>query len=309
MIFTLYGFVCMLAQFLLFPPVARRFGVLNCLRGCSLAFPILYLLIPYTVLLPTNLLRQSAIFSILVLKGWACVFAFPCSIIMLTNSASSLRVLGTLNGIATSVSAIGRAAGPALGGAAFTFGVKHGYVITPWWIFAAISALGAVPVFFIVEGDGFGGGSEDAEDAEHGADPESPVGSIAEPIDTKPDPRSDAGISSSAASSSSASRSRLHPASSSRGAGPDQRLSRVSTDRSVLDDETTASGVDDTRSGTGIDAQRGDGEHASQNRRPRRRSEPRESAISIGGAGVGRRLSSNLGQSFGGWGGPGSWEG
>jgi hypothetical protein len=93
-------------------------------------------------------------------------FAFPCSTILLTNSASSLRILGTLNGIATSVGAIGRALGPAIGGSTFTYGVKIGYIILPWWTLSIIATLAAIPSFWVVEGEGFGGDTENVEDDE-----------------------------------------------------------------------------------------------------------------------------------------------
>jgi hypothetical protein len=76
--------------------------------------------------------------------------------ILLTNSASNLRILGTLNGFATSLSAIGRAFGPAMSGALFTWGVNHDYIITPWWALGVIAALGAIPIWYIKETDGFG---------------------------------------------------------------------------------------------------------------------------------------------------------
>lgn len=66
-----------------------------------------------------------------------------------------MRVLGTLNGFATSFSAIGRAIGPAIGGPLFTVGVKRGYVIAPWWMFTLVGILGAIPVWWIIEGKGF----------------------------------------------------------------------------------------------------------------------------------------------------------
>lgn len=110
----------------------------------------------------------------MLFKCWCSIFAFPCTTILLTNSAVSLRVLGTLNGVATSVSALGRAAGPAIGGGTFSWGVKRGYVILPWWTLAFLSALGAIPVFWLVEMDGFGGAeasdSEDEDDDEEDVD-------------------------------------------------------------------------------------------------------------------------------------------
>ena len=155
-LFTIYGLVGMLGQFLVFPPVARRFGVLRCFRVVLPIFPLIYLLIPFTALLPTDATRRSAACILMLFKAMLCVFAFPCSTIMITNSARSLRILGTLNGVSVSVSAMGRAAGPAVGGAVFSLAVKRGYVIVPWWIFAIMAALGALPLCFVVEGKGFG---------------------------------------------------------------------------------------------------------------------------------------------------------
>jgi len=74
--------------------------------------------------------------------------------------------LGTVNGIATSVSAVGRAAGPTVGGLAFTWGVKRGYIITPFWVLACFGALNTIPVLWLVEGDGFGDDDEEDDDEE-----------------------------------------------------------------------------------------------------------------------------------------------
>lgn len=84
---------------------------------------------------------------------------------MLTNSAVSLRVLVTLNGVATSVTAIGRAIGPVIEGWMFSIGLNIGYMILPWWTLAAIATLGAIPVWYLVEMEGL--------NADESADPES----------------------------------------------------------------------------------------------------------------------------------------
>jgi MFS family permease len=161
---TCYGIFGMLVQFFLFPPVARSFGILRCLKWCACIFPFCYIAMPFTALLPTQNLQVSACFVVMLVKSLCSIFAFPCSTILLTNSASSLRVLGTLNGFATSFSAIGRALGPLLAGSMFTAGVNKGYIIAPWWLLAAIGFMAAVPCFYLVEGEGFGGDqNEDGE--------------------------------------------------------------------------------------------------------------------------------------------------
>ncbi|KAF2815888.1 MFS general substrate transporter [Mytilinidion resinicola] len=167
LLFTVYSVGASASQLLLFPPLARKLGVLHCLRIAFLVFPLIFLLTPFTALLPTNGSRFVVMAVLMIMRGMAGTFAFPTSTILLTNSASSLRTLGTLNGIATSASAIGRAFGPAIGGGMFTFGVKHGYIITPFWILGAISLLAAIPTFFLIEGKGFANDEEvDSDDSD-----------------------------------------------------------------------------------------------------------------------------------------------
>ncbi|KAL2122763.1 hypothetical protein VTJ04DRAFT_3218 [Mycothermus thermophilus] len=166
-IYTVYGIACGVIQFFLFPALCARFGVLNCYRVASILFVPLYFLTPYTALLPSALTRYTALLSILLVKGFAVIVGFPCVTILLTNSATSLRVLGTLNGFATTFSALGRAAGPAGAGAVFSWGVRHGYAIAPWYMLGLVAAAGAVVPFWMVEGKGFAK-EEEAEEEEAG---------------------------------------------------------------------------------------------------------------------------------------------
>ncbi|KAF2488310.1 MFS general substrate transporter [Lophium mytilinum] len=165
LLFTVFSVGATASQLILFPPIARKFGVLRCLRTAFLTFPLIFFLTPFTALLPTNASRFVVMSVLMIIRGMAGTFAFPTSTILLTNSASSLKTLGTLNGMATSASAIGRAFGPAIGGGMFTMGVKHGYIITPFWILGAISLLAAIPTFFLIEGKGFANDEEvDSDD-------------------------------------------------------------------------------------------------------------------------------------------------
>ncbi|KAK7999573.1 major facilitator superfamily transporter [Apiospora arundinis] len=172
-----YGIVCGLVQFLLFPPLCSYFGTLKCFRGCAVAFPIVYLLTPYTVLIENAPLRYTALAIVMVLKAGAVIIGFPCTTILLTNSASSLSILGTLNGFATTFSGLGRAAGPAMAGAAFSWGVKRGIISVPYWILAAIAAVGAIPAWWIVEGDGPSGATPPPSHEDSEADEDSDIDS------------------------------------------------------------------------------------------------------------------------------------
>lgn len=170
-LYTLIGIIGISVQFLLFPWIAKRFGVLKCARFVFFVFPIVYLIIPFSVLAPKSI-RNFCVFALMLAKLSASVFAFPCCIILLTNTAASMSVLGALNGFATSISALGRAIGPAVSGATFSFGVGKGYVIIPWWTLAVLAALTTLLTFRIKETDGFKG-NDTADDEE--ADPEAEV--------------------------------------------------------------------------------------------------------------------------------------
>jgi hypothetical protein len=143
----------MVIQFLAFPPIAQHLGILRCFKMAAIAQPIIYFLTPFTVLVPKPF-KLPAVLLIMLAKLSTTVFGIPCSTILLTNSASSMSVLGTLNGVSTSVSALGRAAGPAIIGSAFSYGVKRGYVIIPWWLLSALALWSVVPAFWIVEQEG-----------------------------------------------------------------------------------------------------------------------------------------------------------
>ncbi len=166
LLFTVYAVAGVFIQFFAFPGIARHYGVLPCLKVVTAMFPMAYIATPFTALLPTPVTQQVGILVVMVFKCWASIFAFPCTTILLTNSAISLRILGTLNGVAVSISAIGRAVGPAIGGFTFTLGVDKGYGIIPWWILGCFGILGAIAPWWLVEMKGFGDDDDESDNNE-----------------------------------------------------------------------------------------------------------------------------------------------
>jgi len=145
----LNGLLGMFAQFFVFPPVAKTFGVLRCLRVCAVMFIMVYVVFPFTSLIPSENWQQAVALALIVFKNWLTVFAFPCNAILLTNSSASAKMLGTLNGVETSIAAAGRTIGPALGGIMFVMGVDVGYMVIPWWAIAGVAAGAALPTFWM----------------------------------------------------------------------------------------------------------------------------------------------------------------
>ncbi|KAJ5893754.1 MFS transporter, partial [Penicillium taxi] len=163
--YTIIGIIGMFIQFYLFPPVVKRYGVLKCYQVSAICMPIIFLLTPFTALVP-GVLRTPVVIFVMLAKLSTTIFGIPCCTILLTNSASSMAVLGTLNGVGTSFSALGRAAGPAVIGSAFSYGVKEGYVLFPWWLLSALALWGILPGLWIIEQEGPSRAVLEEEDAD-----------------------------------------------------------------------------------------------------------------------------------------------
>jgi hypothetical protein len=288
-IFTVFAISCTMCQFLLFPPIARYLGVVRCLRIAFLIFPFVFFVTPFLSLIPDPITREVAMVLLLMVRGVGGTFAFPTSTIMLTNSAPSLRVLGTINGLATSFSSFGRAAGPTLGGGLFTWGVKRGYVIVPFWTMSAIAFAASIPTFWLVEGKGFGD-DPDVNDEENTIETEEEEIENGQRVPTGAWHHDDAAISESEFGDF----------------GEPPNILSLTTTRSSMamasDDEDDASvSVGQGQSINGLETTRS----GSQSRR--RKIVRRTSSIPIGMGKGFRRYSSNLGST--GIGGGSSWGG
>jgi len=144
------GFVQMIVTMVVFPIVSRKLGSLMTYRMVVLSYPLLYLAVPYLTLVPVAW-RMPAVWVVIIWKVTAQAFAFPSTNIMLANSAPSTKVLGTLNGVASSAASGCRAFGPTVSGILQSAGLSIGTLGLPWWTNALIAGLGALLSLFMVE--------------------------------------------------------------------------------------------------------------------------------------------------------------
>lgn len=158
---SLQGVYSMIAQIFLFPFVVRRFGALKTFRFVVMSWPLLYFGVPYLVLLPDRL-QMPGVYFCLVWKITAQVLAYPSNAILLTNSAPSMLVLGTINGIAASTASLCRAFGPTISGLIHSAGLRLGYTGLAWWASGLICILGAIESLWMAEV----GGRMDRQDFE-----------------------------------------------------------------------------------------------------------------------------------------------
>ncbi|KAE8381620.1 major facilitator superfamily domain-containing protein [Aspergillus bertholletiae] len=150
--YSIVGTSSTIVQLAIFPWAARRYGILQCLRLASTIFPFLYLAVPFVPLLPQPL-ASAAVCALLVLKMAGAAFVFPCCTILLSEVAASIGMLATVNGMGTSAIAFGQGLGPGIMGPLFSFGIKQGYMIVPWWMLAGFALLSSLPVAWITEMD------------------------------------------------------------------------------------------------------------------------------------------------------------
>ncbi|KAI4131715.1 MAG: hypothetical protein LQ338_001116 [Usnochroma carphineum] len=144
------GIYSMFAQAIVFPLLAKRFGCLRIFRFTVLMWPLLYLLVPYTVLLPRQF-RMLGISFCLLWRTTAQALSYPPNNIMLANSAPSMLVLGAINGVAGSTASLCRALGPTITGFVHSKGLNIGVSGLAWWITGLVCILGALESFLMEE--------------------------------------------------------------------------------------------------------------------------------------------------------------
>lgn len=142
-IMLVQGIYSMFATMVIFPIIVQRLSASGLLRLISLSYPILYFSTPYFVLLPGTI-RLTGVYALVV---WKCTFAtlaYPSIAILLTDSAPSLLILGTINGVAASAASLSRALAPTASGFLFSAGLGLGYSGLAWWCSAVIAVVGAI---------------------------------------------------------------------------------------------------------------------------------------------------------------------
>ncbi|KAF2749040.1 MFS general substrate transporter [Sporormia fimetaria CBS 119925] len=118
---------------------------------------------------------------ILVIKTVASVGGLTSALLLITNSAANHNVLGSLNGLAQTLSAAGRAVGPFISGALFTVATKlrHKGEALPFGIFAGITLFGFVLSYGIrgqgLEAEGWSSSSTSDDDVDEDEEEEEDV--------------------------------------------------------------------------------------------------------------------------------------
>ncbi|KAL8726530.1 MAG: hypothetical protein Q9166_006662 [cf. Caloplaca sp. 2 TL-2023] len=175
---SIIGTFGLMLQFGVFPSVTHRLGVLQAFRTAGLIFPIVYILAPLLVLLPMRSPPPGpadgpwiwiGMTGLLFLQVVGRTFALPLMQVLTNNCSPHPSVLGSLHGIASSVSSGAFSVGPIISSWIFGKGLQVRFVGLAWWLLAAESLCVQVTSRLIHEGDGHeikleGEDSEDNDD-------------------------------------------------------------------------------------------------------------------------------------------------
>lgn len=160
---SIIGWLGMLLQVFLYPPVHARLGTLKSFQRFLLLFPAQYFLTPYLCTLPSSMgpaeessggLVWLGILLILLLHTVARTMTLPASIILVNNACPHPSVLGTVHAIGQSVSAAFRTLGPIIGGRWYGASLDYGAVSLSWWAIAAVAGSGWTVALMTYEGSG-----------------------------------------------------------------------------------------------------------------------------------------------------------
>ncbi|MCJ1393962.1 hypothetical protein MMC18_006839 [Xylographa bjoerkii] len=157
------GFIGITLQLAVYPRVNALLGTVRSYRTFLCLFPLTYFLTPYLAVVPSSstppaqasgLLVWLALGSVLFIQVLGRTFALPANTILVNNCSPHPSVLGTIHGIAQSVSSASRTVGPVLGGWLYGVGLQKGVVGGVWWGLAGMAMVGWVASGWVFEGDG-----------------------------------------------------------------------------------------------------------------------------------------------------------
>ena len=160
---SILGFIGIFTQLFLYPRISSRLGVERSYRYFLTLFPIAYSLAPFITLLPSTTSPPKeangpaiwfGITVVLAIQVMARTFALPGMTILVNNSCPHPSVLGTLHGIAQSISSGMRTIGPAVAGWLYGKGLQWGVVGSAFWDLTCVSCVGLFAGYFVREGSG-----------------------------------------------------------------------------------------------------------------------------------------------------------
>ena len=160
---SIIGIIGLTLQFGVFSSITYRYGVLPTFCVAALVFPVVYLFAPLLTILPTRSLPSFpadgvwswiCMIGLLFLQVTGRTFALPLMQVLTNNCSPHPSVLGSLHGVASSVSSGANSIGPIISSWLFGKGLEMNFVALAWWVLAGESLCVQITSRLIYEGDG-----------------------------------------------------------------------------------------------------------------------------------------------------------
>ncbi|GKT92630.1 MFS multidrug transporter [Colletotrichum tofieldiae] len=147
---TTIGMIGIPLQLLLYPWLIGSLGVRQSYRVFLPLSIIAYFSLPYLVLLPDDtLLIWTCLTVVLSMHVLSRTFVNPAAMLLVNDSAPSPDLLGTVHGLASSISSAGRIVGPTVGGVMLGWGLAHDMVGLPLWLLGILAVVNWTVLWWI----------------------------------------------------------------------------------------------------------------------------------------------------------------
>ncbi|KAI5851336.1 major facilitator superfamily domain-containing protein [Morchella snyderi] len=174
------GTISIVFQLLLFGPIQERLGNHWGYRLGLFGFTIAFWAMPFVGYYDdcdpsSKFWLWAELGGVLFLKTLSTVIGLTCAMLLITNGSPNASTLGTLNGLAQTLSAGGRAIGPLVSGGLFTAAttVPKGEFLA-WGVFGVIAGVGLILSMISVKGRALEAiDEEEGENEDEGGDNES----------------------------------------------------------------------------------------------------------------------------------------
>lgn len=148
LIMSVNGIIALFIQAVIFPVVADWLGVFHTFMIVTILHPVAYVLVPYLVLLPSNLLFPGIYFCLFV-RQLLSILDYPVILILLKQACPAPRYLGKINGLAASVGAACRMIAPPIAGLLYAKGRRMEFTGLAWYGAAIVAIFGAFQLFSV----------------------------------------------------------------------------------------------------------------------------------------------------------------
>ncbi|KAJ4252732.1 hypothetical protein NW762_010638 [Fusarium torreyae] len=139
---TTIGMIGIPLQLLVYPRLITSLGVRDSYRAFLPLSIVAYFLLPYLVLLPDNeALVWTCLSAVLTLQVLSRTFVNPATMMLVNDSAPSPNLLGTVHGLASSISSAARIMGPTVGGIMLGWGLANNIVGLPLWLLGILAVV------------------------------------------------------------------------------------------------------------------------------------------------------------------------